>query len=713
MAVGGFGERLAFILELDPSNAVAGMRRVGDAAEKELGKTDDRLNKLGGRMQTFGAGAVAFAGVAAAALGGLASAYEEAEVESRKLDQAMSTNSSFAAEGRDSFDDLAASLQDLTGVDGDAVTGMLGFLGTLGRTADEAQRAAPLIVDLAKRFGLELEPAARLVNNAIEGNTSRLERLIGPIGEAEGALGALQRTVGGFAEREAQTFSGQLEILKQNLGDVAEGIGGGVVSAVNDLIGPVKALADRFTELDPATQNMVGKLAAFGTVGVGLVGTASFVGGSILKLRDNFSAMSTAMGLSTSAAGSLTTGLGAAGIAAAALVAVYVAVDGIRDKAAAMGDEVETNADASIRAADSFAVFKARLGDVGAEIERLHGTLTGSQAPWDIDKREQIRQMISSLEDVQGAYAGVDDTVRYLVNTTGMSTEAAYQQAIGAINDAAAHDELTAAVGDAAAAQIEGAEALAGVNARLEANRDRNREVADTQREATDAVLAAGDVRLQYLDAVDATTTALQTANTTQDDATTAVDETAAALNDAEAAALRQVGAAQAAAGAYWGGALTAQQSVDVQIQELQRIIDTLAEGSPLRARLQGYIDQLRTVPTGVNTHFSVTGAISANTPVAIRQGASASGTGMLETGVTRVNERGVEMYTDPTGAQYLLGGQGGAVTPNHMLAASAGMTDALLSELIQVVRGLADRPVVVDVDRLSNELRRREGSIR
>lgn len=594
MAVGGFSERLAFILEMDPSNAVAGMRRVGDAAERELGKTDDRLTKLGGSMQRFGAGAVAFTGVAAAALGGLASAYEEAEAESRKLDQAMSTNSSFAAEGRDSFDELAASLQDLTGVDGDAVTGMLGFLGTLGRTADEAQRAAPLIVDLAKRYGLELEPAARLVNNALEGNGARLERLIGPIGDAEGALGALQRTVGGFAEREAQTFSGQLEILKQNLGDVAEGIGGGVVSAVNDLIGPVKALADRFTELDPATQNMVGKLAAFGTVGAGLIGTVSFIGGSVLKLRDNFKSMSDAAGLSTTAVGNLKTGLAVAGIAAAGLATAIALVQRASDQADELAGGLSETVEASIRGASTFGEFQTRMEGLTGAISDLDSEMDGLAAPWDLDYVYQIEQGRDALLELQQRYAGVDETVRYLVNTTGMSTEAAYQQAIGARDDAAAHEELVAVVGEAAAAQIEEEQALADVNAQLEANRQRNQEAADAQRALVDAVLASFNANLALKDAVGATTTAIETATATTDDATTAIDETAAAWDNAEGAAYRQVAAAMAAAEQNKGAALTAQESAFIQLIEIQKVVDALAPGSPLRSRLQAYIDQLR-----------------------------------------------------------------------------------------------------------------------
>lgn len=479
MAVGGFSERLAFLLELDPSNAVAGMRRVGTAAEKELGKADDRINRLGGRMQAFGAGAVVAAGVAGRALFGLAEAFEEAEAESRKLDQAMATNASFAEEGRDSFDELADSLQDLTGADGDAITGMLGFLGTLGRTADEAQRAAPLIVDLATRFGLELEPAARLVNNALEGNTSRLERLIGPIGDAEGAMGALDRTVGGFAERNAQTLSGQLEILKQNLGDVAEGIGGGVVKAVNDMIGPLQSGAEWFTRLDEGTQATIGSFAAYGTAAVGVLGASSFVIGSVMKMVANFKAAAEAV---TKFKGAIV-GLGTFGAIVGVLTAAAVGLDKLEDSMISarvtMADLARAGDEELVRTMDGIV---AALMNFGMSAEDIFGEMAGNNIGILVRYRDALDATGRSTEDVDAA----------------IRAEAAAQEQANATTEAGAD-----ALGELGVATDDAGEAAEGTSLILDLLASATQRAADASDEAADALGRANDELADLLDISD------------------------------------------------------------------------------------------------------------------------------------------------------------------------------------------------------------------
>ena len=78
-------ERLAFLISANADQAIRAFEKTGNAAEKELGRAEDKLSKLGGQLTVFGAGGMAFAGVAARGLFEFAQASEDAEAQSRKL----------------------------------------------------------------------------------------------------------------------------------------------------------------------------------------------------------------------------------------------------------------------------------------------------------------------------------------------------------------------------------------------------------------------------------------------------------------------------------------------------------------------------------------------------------------------------------------------------------------------------------------------------
>jgi hypothetical protein len=677
MAVGGFSERLAFLLELDPTNAVAGMRRVGEAADRELGKTDDRLNRLGGRMQAFGAGAVVAAGVAGRALFGFAQAFEEAEAESRKLDLALANAPQLAGATRDAFEDLADQLQDTTTAEGDAVIGLEGMLGTLGRTQDQILELTPLIVDLATRYGLSFEQAGRLVNNAVEGNTTRLERLIGQMGEGETVTEALRRSVGGFAEGEAKTLQGQLEILKNNLGDVAEGIGGGVVGAINNMIGPLKSGAEWFTRLDAGTQNTIGTFATYGTAAVGVVGATSFVIGSVLKMVDNFKQAKDAL---ERFSGALTQ-LGAIGGIVALGTAGAAALDRLEDSLISARISMEDLSRASdeelVRSID---MGVSALTNFGQSADDLYASLA--------------QNGIGTLERYR-------DALEAAGRPTEAITAAIEAEAVAQANATATRDAGTEAIEGADAAT----DGLTGATDENTAATERNTAATVTAAEAQQArltaTLAQFDADLRYAESQRATADAIQDATTATDDAATASDEVAAAYDNAAGAALAQADAAVDAANKQAGGALTAQQAAQIQIAELGRVRDTLAPGSPLRVYLDGYISQLE------RTNRTFTSTFQQNY-VGNAQGAtgprvSFNAAGGTPAPVARVNERGVELYTDDLGHDYLLNGQGGRITPNDQLAAASagvntGRMESLLEEqnrlLVALVSGLNIRNI-------------------
>lgn len=584
-----FKDRIAVLLEWEGvGKFVSESERMGNAGDKNLGKVDDRLARLGTRMQTTGAGMVAGATLVGGALHGMARNAEEAAAFARKLDQALESNRSFAEAGKQPFVDLATEIQNLTGVDGDAIIGMEGFLGTLGRTADETLNLTPLIVDLSKRFGLELEPAARLVNNAIEGSTGRLERMIGPMREGETVAAALARTVGGFAERDAQSFSGQIDIMKQKLGDLSEGIGVGVIDAFSGWIDIGSKAVDMLGGLDAGTQAGIGKFAAYATAATGVVGALSFVAGSVVKLKDRFTTLDIDSGTrSLNNFGKVAAGLGLVG-AIAGLAAMGQEMGKLRVDVAGLSVGLDENARAT---ADGLLAL-ARWNDLGLKplaeeiagqsvpaLERFRDVLAENAAEMGVSQ-DELAMLTDIIEDKRAAdeQATIDQQ-----NYTGSIQEGA--EASGELED------QTEATTDAIERQTP---ALDAVTDALEAQGQAIQDNFGAQLSLEEANIRSRQALIDYNDVLaDGESTALEREQA-------GLDLLEAFRNEGEAAKRAAETSARAAGDAENATRL----GVEAQIRELQGLASTLEEGSPLRARLVAYIAELESIPQTLTTNI-------------------------------------------------------------------------------------------------------------
>ena len=61
-------ERLAFIVTMNPDQAIRAFEQTGKSADKHLGKAEDRIDQIGGKMTRFGAVALASTGIVARGL---------------------------------------------------------------------------------------------------------------------------------------------------------------------------------------------------------------------------------------------------------------------------------------------------------------------------------------------------------------------------------------------------------------------------------------------------------------------------------------------------------------------------------------------------------------------------------------------------------------------------------------------------------------------
>ena len=138
-------------------------------------------------------------------------------------------------------------------------------------------QASETALDLATRLGMDVPSAAKLLGKALETpgegllrlkqagvsftdqETEMIQKMV-DAGDVAGAqkfiLDSLAKSVGGAARAAGDTFAGKLDILKNSLSNVAEGIGTALLPILtkflNDVILPlvpkIQELATRFTE---------------------------------------------------------------------------------------------------------------------------------------------------------------------------------------------------------------------------------------------------------------------------------------------------------------------------------------------------------------------------------------------------------------------------------------------------------------------------------
>lgn len=168
---------------------------------------------------------------------------------------------------REALLDLSMQLRDLAGGSDDAVLGVETVLTRMGVAKDVFPDATKAVLDVAAALKIDLGSAATLVGKTLlapgEGlaklkvagavftkqQDEMLKKMVdaGKTAEAQKfILDTLAQTMGGTAAEKAQTFSGQLEIARNHLLEIAEGVGAKFLPMLQGAFATVTPLIDFF-----------------------------------------------------------------------------------------------------------------------------------------------------------------------------------------------------------------------------------------------------------------------------------------------------------------------------------------------------------------------------------------------------------------------------------------------------------------------------------
>ena len=450
----GMTDSLRILITANGAQAEREFSRVGAASRRSLGMAENNAQRYSRTLTSAGVAMASFGAVALVGLGKAAQAAEEEHAALLRLENSIQNMPELAGATTDAFLEQAAALQDSTRFADDATVSAQAMLGTFHLTEQQILDLIPAVQDYAAKFGVDLVTASKQVGRAVSGSAGALQRNGIVMDEAAFAadhygtvLSALRENAGGFAEQEGQTLSGQLQILKNNMSDLVEAVGGGAAGAFSTLMGPVNKLSEAVQGLNPETQDLIGRWATFGAVG--LTGALSFVGGQALKLVDKFkSAGDSAIVLRARLALLNVGGAGFAGVAAGAVLAGFAIAEYSRAQqqaareqnfADALKREAEGFADATEQAlahvlATDDAINNYR--DLGISADTIVGAIKGEAGAW-----EELQQARSDAEAVMNdndlhnpAIEQQAFDIKELVRNVGLQRDA-YGQANDAQNE--------------------------------------------------------------------------------------------------------------------------------------------------------------------------------------------------------------------------------------------------------------------------------------
>lgn len=291
---------------------------VADNASKQLKGLMGTLDQHSKQLKIAGAAATGFGIAIVGALGMATKAAAEEEAGIAKLSTAMTNAGVAYADVRGELEAVIDATQQKTSVADDqqraALAALIGVTSDYGRSLE----LLPLAMDLAAAKGMDLASAAEVVGRVSEGNTTILMRYGVQLKEgatATEALGALTAKFGGQAEAFGKTAAGQMQLVKNNLGDAMESIGAVFIPMLVSFAKHLSTVVQWFKNLSPETQRFI-------AIGLALAAAMLLVVGPLLLILGMLPAIIAGVGMLGTA---ITIATGPVGLISLAILALIAA----------------------------------------------------------------------------------------------------------------------------------------------------------------------------------------------------------------------------------------------------------------------------------------------------------------------------------------------------------------------------------------------------
>lgn len=662
-------ERLAILITADGQGAVREFSKVGQAAERDLGKAESTADRLGARMTSAGALMMGASAVMAAGMwnaGRSAAALEQsvggAEAVFKDSAGVLRSWAEGAAESAGLSEEAALRLTTRLG---GALKG-LGF--DQAEAADQSIKLTQIAADLAATYGGTTADAVQALGSAFRGEFDPAEQFnlflkqstvdakavemglaqstsqVDAHARAQATLALIMEqstdAQGQFA-RETDSTSGRLQIAQAEFENLKAQIGAGftpVMTAAGSVLGVV---TNGLRSADDATGGLASQMVGFGTVTLGTAGAISFAAGQVIRMRDHVQSLTTWLKeseaasrvMSTVGAGSMTGPLLAAAGAVTVLAIAWQnhAAEQARNRQleSSLTEELKKQTAAVDETTDAW-IRKQFVESSGRE--NIGKTLAGTSAQLDVLTRgireqgtelDYWRERIANYGDgwdelrpkIEAASDAGDEFASEMLRLVE-SGEVSGSQMVQLIRDfdflndrtdaaTAEYDVYRAVLGDTTGAQQDQTAATQGQTAATQANTEAVRAQQDAYLQLAGGHLGLQSAQLASKEALDEYNSKMADSTLTATQREQAGVDLLQTYQREAEAAVRLADDQAKASGATLDGATKA----NIQSETLTRLAETLAPDSPLRAQLAGYIWVLGQVPRDVPTTVRVWGA--------------------------------------------------------------------------------------------------------
>lgn len=274
-------------LTADVADYMKGMKSSVDEANKTAKSMEEHAKSVDGFTKKL----TQYAHAAMSALASLGAMdflkesfgkFQEAESGALKLTAALEANDRQVESLLADYNEFAASIQELTVLDDDAVLSLLRVAETFDLTGDSAKSAVKNAIALAAVNGGSAESMIRMTAAMEQGNLEQAMAFARMIPQLRGVKDQTEfiekynkLISSGFkaSAAEATSSSGKIKQLTNAYDNLKEEVGGVVAEAVNPLVASLKEAVKWFTELDPNIKRFV-VLTAIATASVIVLWTA-------------------------------------------------------------------------------------------------------------------------------------------------------------------------------------------------------------------------------------------------------------------------------------------------------------------------------------------------------------------------------------------------------------------------------------------------------
>jgi hypothetical protein len=685
----GMTERLQFLITANPDSAISAFKKVGDTADKELGRADDRTKKLGGNLTKFGAGAVAASAIAIGALFKLSGTFSDLALDVEKA----SLQTGLATEDFSRWAEVA----------GDVNIPLETLSGLIVKQNLNMEKSPALL----EKWNLEIiknKDGTTDVNATLLNNIALYQALKDPVDKAAFAqqvwgksgkdavelfnmpLPELKKNLDAVSDakiitpeeiQKAKDFRSSMDSLKDSFEDIALEIGQGAAPIIGGLADIVGTAVGYFTDFNELTDGTAGKLLAIAAVGAGAAGGIALIAGKVIGLVGNFKDAVSAIKVFAAANTGMSLALGGiTGVIALATIG-YSVYNGRKEEATArtkdlsaalLGEKSAQNeALAALASSDDqvkrYLETASSLGltvdDITQYVKDGTGKVAEYSSAWSEAKKEQGTypelQAFAKFLNIDLSKGGWDTASAAARDFTLQSrdlregeleTQATIKLTTSLTEEQAdATDDSTQSVKDNKNAVDDIKKAQEKYAAALEATKQKTSELYDLQRSLLDGTI-------DYEEQVDATEDAVASYNVVCADSASTMED----VDDASRDAFKAINDQATSYATLNGAALNSKEGVNRQIESLQTQASTLAPGSPLRSRIEQYIGRLQAIPSNVSTlltlkshliGFGVDGSI-----VGAKGGYAAGTSYNAAAGVYDVGEQGRERVYLPRGAK-------------------------------------------------------------